>query len=327
LKRLAGVKAVFILGVLAGIVVGSAGPGWGAEGGTRPLSMGGAFVALADDVHSVTWNPAGMAWQEDSEVTFSAVLNNRDQYISGDFISDDYIAAVVPLKAGWRDNFHSWGAAGVYFHNSGMDTGSSQLNVYQPGVSYGCKFPGSETMAWGASLSYYMMDGEIPGASETEDALSVNLGYLWYVWPQMSVGFLWENVNEPSYTLFGNSARLVRVLRPGVAYYFDEETVVTLDMYDATGNTRGRGADFSQDLRMGFEHYWTDWLATRLGLHNFFSAVETSTYVSFGIGLERSDYMGMTPIHYYLDYSVMYWPDAVSGMQNVTHQVGVTFRF
>ena len=26
--------------------------------GTRPLSMGGAFIAVADDANAITWNPA-----------------------------------------------------------------------------------------------------------------------------------------------------------------------------------------------------------------------------------------------------------------------------
>ena len=27
--------------------------------GTRPMSMGGAFTAVADDANTITWNPAG----------------------------------------------------------------------------------------------------------------------------------------------------------------------------------------------------------------------------------------------------------------------------
>ena len=28
--------------------------------GTRPMSMGGAFIAVADDGNTITWNPAGL---------------------------------------------------------------------------------------------------------------------------------------------------------------------------------------------------------------------------------------------------------------------------
>ena len=35
--------------------------------GTRPLGMGGAFIAVADDGNTITWNPAGLPrlrWKE-----------------------------------------------------------------------------------------------------------------------------------------------------------------------------------------------------------------------------------------------------------------------
>ncbi|MFQ5798278.1 MAG: hypothetical protein ACE5IW_01475 [bacterium] len=39
--------------------------------GARPLGMGGAFVALANDVHAVLWNPAGLGQLQRPEATFS----------------------------------------------------------------------------------------------------------------------------------------------------------------------------------------------------------------------------------------------------------------
>jgi len=41
--------------------------GWG----SRPEGMGGAFVAVADDVNSITYNPAGTALMGGSEISFS----------------------------------------------------------------------------------------------------------------------------------------------------------------------------------------------------------------------------------------------------------------
>ena len=39
--------------------------------GARPLSMGGAFVALADDGNVVTWNPAGLPRLRRTEFTLT----------------------------------------------------------------------------------------------------------------------------------------------------------------------------------------------------------------------------------------------------------------
>ncbi|MBI4422393.1 MAG: PorV/PorQ family protein [Elusimicrobia bacterium] len=40
------------------------------ETGARPAAMGGAFTAVADDVHAVRWNPAGMGQIQRTEVAF-----------------------------------------------------------------------------------------------------------------------------------------------------------------------------------------------------------------------------------------------------------------
>lgn len=53
--------------------------------GARALAMGGAYTALADDAHSVYWNPAGLARMEKREAAAShAELGNTTRH---DFIS------------------------------------------------------------------------------------------------------------------------------------------------------------------------------------------------------------------------------------------------
>ena len=37
--------------------------------GTRPLSMGGAFVAVSDDANTISWNPAGLPGMRRTEIT------------------------------------------------------------------------------------------------------------------------------------------------------------------------------------------------------------------------------------------------------------------
>ncbi|MDP3541143.1 MAG: PorV/PorQ family protein [Elusimicrobiota bacterium] len=64
-------------GLLAAVLL--AAPAFGAETvsfldigvGARALGMGGAYTALADDAHSVYWNPAGLARLEKREVSVS----------------------------------------------------------------------------------------------------------------------------------------------------------------------------------------------------------------------------------------------------------------
>lgn len=44
--------------------------------GTRPMGMGGAFTAVADDENAILYNPAGLAKVKESTITISGFLQN-----------------------------------------------------------------------------------------------------------------------------------------------------------------------------------------------------------------------------------------------------------
>jgi hypothetical protein len=86
--------------------------------GARPMAMGGAFVGLADDEHSVYWNPAGLADTKNYITSFS----HADQM---EFVTYRFMALVAPLP--W-DNL----GAGLTVIESGDDMlreFSAQLGV------------------------------------------------------------------------------------------------------------------------------------------------------------------------------------------------------
>lgn len=58
--------------------------------GTRPQAMGGAFVAVADDAHSMYWNPAGM-----TKATGSEVLLAHSTWLAD--MSFEYVGAMLPM--------------------------------------------------------------------------------------------------------------------------------------------------------------------------------------------------------------------------------------
>ena len=77
--------------------------------GTRPLSMGGAFIAVADDGNTITWNPAGLPRLRRTEFT----TTYADLYIMG--ITQSYIGIVRP--------FGDKLALGMDWANVGFDDG------------------------------------------------------------------------------------------------------------------------------------------------------------------------------------------------------------
>ena len=96
--------------------------------GARPLSMGGAFVALADDGNVVTWNPAGLPRLRRTEFT----LTYTNLYNLG--INQSYFGFTRPII--YKDKM----ALGFDWLNNGFDDGElgyseNKLNFslgYQP---------------------------------------------------------------------------------------------------------------------------------------------------------------------------------------------------
>jgi hypothetical protein len=55
--------------------------------GTRPMGMGGAFTAVADDANAPYWNPAGLALNPEVSLTGSTLTNNRNIWV-GDNVAN-----------------------------------------------------------------------------------------------------------------------------------------------------------------------------------------------------------------------------------------------
>lgn len=53
--------------------------------GARPMGMGGAFTAIADDANAAYWNPAGFALNPETSITGSTLLTNRNSQIGDNF--------------------------------------------------------------------------------------------------------------------------------------------------------------------------------------------------------------------------------------------------
>ncbi|MFA5097700.1 MAG: hypothetical protein WC490_03630 [Candidatus Margulisiibacteriota bacterium] len=101
--------------------------------GTRPMGMGGAFTAIADDANAAYWNPAGFALNPGVDVTGSTRLTNRNQ-IMGDNMAAakfcyeaemnspfDWIFGVGFLSAMAIDTAQYLGDQGILKKNWGRD--------------------------------------------------------------------------------------------------------------------------------------------------------------------------------------------------------------
>lgn len=181
--------------------------------GARPLSMGGAFVAVADDIHSCYWNPAGMGNLQGVELTYMKTLNNT---------------ALI--------NYQNWTAGGIKIGSGGIGashvkainkyldiydaTGSNTQYTYYTNDDWmtfsmgGWGTGAFENTAMGVNIRRYSHalekrddfklwgNGKATreGMGYEANVTGYDLGFLHKLSDKINLGLLIQDVNEPRYS-------------------------------------------------------------------------------------------------------------------------------
>ncbi|MED5427021.1 MAG: tetratricopeptide repeat protein [Candidatus Neomarinimicrobiota bacterium] len=117
--------------------------------GTRPLSMGGAFIAVADDANTITWNPAGLPGLRRTEFT----TTYADLYAMG--ITQSYLGFVKP--------FSDRVALGFDWSNVGFD--DKELLYAENKMNLAIGVQPHRKVSFGITLKYLMRDMQLDGTS------------------------------------------------------------------------------------------------------------------------------------------------------------------
>jgi len=117
--------------------------------GTRPLSMGGAFTAVADDANTITWNPAGLPGLRRTEFT----TTYADLYAMG--ISQSYMGFVRP--------FSDRVALGFDWSNIGFD--DTELLYAENKMNLAIGIQPHRKVSFGFTFKYLMRDMQLDGTS------------------------------------------------------------------------------------------------------------------------------------------------------------------
>lgn len=183
--------------------------------GARPLGMGGAFSAVADDANATLWNPAGLCQVAHFELSSMYVklygLDVGSQFLSlcsGNFWSGGGIGASALTL----------GEKGLYSETSYILSVSQDLTSLLKD-----KVP----IAAGLSLKhlrvgYSGFDKDDPLFEERNSVYgdTFDLGFIYQVKPEIKVALVWQNILSPSLSINeedkGNS--LSRIFRFGGAY-------------------------------------------------------------------------------------------------------------
>ncbi len=228
------------------------------ELGARAMGMGGAFVAVADDVTALHWNPAGLARLHGVQV-----FGMRTSVYSVEGLSEDAVLA-------------SYGMGSMGYGVGWMRTGAQDLyNEDTLLAGYGTETP-IDGLAAGVTLKRFSI--EAPGyeyyndpafASGGDDAYSADLGAL-YRRGKWSVGGTVRNIGEPKLQLLSTTAEadldpVVSELRIGGTYLFRDVMLMT-----AEWRAPREAPEYYEDqysINLGTEVWFYEAFALRAGMN------------------------------------------------------------
>ncbi len=270
--------------------------------GNRALSMGGGYVAAADDASSLVWNPGGLGRVNRSEFQFTdfhdPVLDMREMY--GAFVMPSWRWGTLGVAA------RQFGTAGIEQRDSENVLLSSDLTYAESELTLGYGRPFGEALGVGASvkLQRQSLAGYSANGIGMDIGVSLKPGAL-LMQPDswlngLQVGVTARNAVEPSLRLDRESVPDPATLRGGLAYQLPLGWGWVLATADVE---KARGMDAR--LHTGLEIAPTPGAAARVGLDD--------GRLTAGIGMRWRDLS--------MDYAYM---DRTSATD---HRVGVTLHF
>ena len=241
--------AVALLSMMA-LVVPARGAGFFDDIGTgaRPTSMGGSFVAIADDANAIFLNPSGLTQLGGRELT--TMYARLYPGIEDDKLHQALIGYVQP--------FEGVGVIGLGWQTVMADVADentitlSYARSITPGFSFGVNIKG---MFWKADLSG--LNDPLGDSVSSGLKVGVDVGALWLSPWRLRVGVFARNVNQPNIAKDTSidGGKKPMELRAGLAYDLvqtlvsAELKVVDGDLSLAGGLERRLGAGF--ELRAG----------------------------------------------------------------------------
>lgn len=254
--------------------------------GTRAAGMGFAYVAVADDAESISYNPAGLA-----QIHYIEVPLYGDTWLEG--IKQQATALVYSLRDVRSENVDDLGTLAAAFTelNSGDVVGRDTAgNTTQNFTVKDQVITGSYAKKLVSSESFGVLSGGVNAKFVTEDystqsfgAQAVDVGLLW----QSPVKYLFlgaavQNIGSPiSYNTVQSD--LPQYARLGAAVKFPSQTaILALDLISQYYN--------NYYLNAGAELWLLDTLALRGGYSSAPNYAGNGFTVGVGLSIKQMDF-------------------------------------
>lgn len=211
--------------------------------GARPAAMGQAYAALADDVHGVFWNPAGLGYSRRVQAQFM-----HHQWLQN--ATAEYLAAAYPVgpgTAGLACGLMQFGEFEAFDENEQSQGSFTALEGYVS-AAYGWSFYPNASCGAALKLPFSAIDGDNQAGLNGD----VGLAYVLPFAPALRVGVVAANFF--TWGLGGSAAEI----RLGLACQEKSGLQVSVE-------ADRRIVPGLWTLRLGVEYACAPWMALRLG--------------------------------------------------------------
>ena len=295
-KSSKGLKVV----VLLGLFFLSSGVAWGGNPGSsaftflrigegaKVVGMGEAYTALADDVNSIYWNPAGLGLVTDKEVTLSYLKYVVD-------VNSGYIGYSLPIKGGGL-------GFGIIYLDYGKIKETTEDKPTGEGLSYYRPSNIAVIAAYGHKINNkFNLGMSIKGIYEkiqdcTANGVAIDMGTLYKppIIKDLTLAFTVKNLGLQTKAHIEEKHDLPLVFDLGLGYGMDFCPLKWgIDLY------KPQDGDFS--VNIGWEYYWRNLISLRMGYRSRGEDLKTDSskdnLTGFCIGL------GLNMKMYQLDYA------------------------
>lgn len=279
------------------------------RGGVRPMGMGGAFVALADDTSAIMFNPAGLAQMEKAE--FAAAYDKLYAGLGDDNLGRGLISYVYPSQ------LHGAFAVNAILLHAPLYKETTVTFGY--GRAIGRMYLGLNAKGLFASFvenEYTQIDPLFSGGTSV-NGVALDLGMLCKLTDSLSFGLAALNVNQPNMALGENAeSKVPFTLQTGIALKLGS-TIPTIDL-----TYRNKKLRDEQDinLHLGMESWLAGGsMALRAGV-NFHDMAVGASYI-FNRGKSTD-----AQLDYAFRYPLSFKEDAISGIYG-SHQFSLNIKF
>jgi len=265
--------------------------------GARPLGMGGAFVAVADDANTIWWNPAGVATTKHKEMTL--MHNEMGEDIRYQFLA--YNQPLRKLRGGLGGSISYLSVSNIQGYSPG-GVKTKKLRTYDLGISlcYGLRIVPSVS----GGINFKFIAEKL--ADKKASTCALDIGGLWKTPVSgLQLGFNIQNLGG-GLKFIQERSSLPLNGKLGCAYefeFFGTKSIVAMDV--------NIPVDYSVFVNGGVECKIYDLIALRAG---FKSKDDLSSGLRLGIGIGGKNLV--------VDYSWLSRGDFED-----SHRMSATLRF